>query len=131
MTDGLIRDSFIKTREDQDYTITTIETYKRLSKKYGYSARISDIFSLLRDAFPGDDIDIWGIRDRETELVSWLIDKYRLWLSGGPIDFIEVYKALELVGDFSELDKKVFHDGLVEERLWAIFMVIDNPEKQF
>ena len=36
MIKNKIRDSFIKTREDTDYTQTTVAVYQILSKKYGY-----------------------------------------------------------------------------------------------
>ena len=45
------RNSFIKTINDTDFTDVVRSVYKLLSEKYGYTARISDIFILLRDAF--------------------------------------------------------------------------------
>lgn len=131
MIKNKIRDSFIKTREDTDYTQTTVAVYQILSKKYGYTARITDIFNLLKDSFSIEEflnIDYKEIRNMEIE--SWLINKYCDWLGDKPVDFVKIYNELEKAGDFSISEKKKFHDGLVEERLWAIFMVIDGPGKQ-
>lgn len=126
-----IRDTYIKTREDTDYTQTAIAVYNSLSKKYGYSARITDIFNLLKDSFSLDNFLILDYRDiRNMEIESWMIDKYCEWLGDKPVDFIEIYKAIETAADFSISERKKFYDGLVEERLWAIFMVIDGPGKQ-
>lgn len=125
------RKSYIKTRNDTDYTQTVVATYNILSKRYGYSARITDIFNLLKNAFDIDEFLMTDFKDiRNIELESWLIDKYTEWLSDKPVDFVEIYKALETAADFSISEQENFHDGLVEERLWAIFMVIDGPEKQ-
>lgn len=124
------REEYRKTRNDTDYTPTVIAIYNMLSKKYGYSARISDIFTLLKESFGIDEFMFMDYREiRNMELESWMIDRYVDWKNGLPVDFIEVYKSLETAGEFSISEKKNFHDGLVEERLWAIFMVIDSPNK--
>lgn len=126
------RESFIKTIDDTDYTVTTVSVYNLLSKKYGYTARISNIFILLRDSFMIEEFALMNFYEiRNMEIESWLLGAYQDWRSGIPIDFVEVYKSLELAGDFSNSEKKLFKDGLVEERLWAIFMVIDGPDKTF
>lgn len=125
------RESFIKTIKDTDYTQTVVAVYDRLSKKYRYTARITDIFLLLREAFLIDEFLMIDFKDiRNMEIESWIIDKYSDWIKGLPIDFVEIYNALEVAGDFGISEKRKFHDGLVEERLWAIFMVIDSPDKQ-
>lgn len=125
------RESFIKTKNDTDYTQTAIAIYEMLSKKYGYAARITDIFNFLKESFSMEEFLTSDYRDiRNIEVESWLIDQYTNWLKGLPVDFVEVYRALETAGDFSISEKKKFHDGLVEERLWAIFMVFEGPDKQ-
>ena len=45
----------IKTKKSKDFTETTLLVYNNLTKKYGFSARLSDIWDLLRDAFSIDD----------------------------------------------------------------------------
>ena len=52
--------SFIKTINDTDYTQTVQYVYLKLIDKYKNISRISDIFTLLRDAF---DIDDWVALD--------------------------------------------------------------------
>lgn len=122
------RNSFIKTINDTDFTDIVRSVYKLLSEKYGYTARISDIFILLRDAFDLKEfllLDFNNIRSIEFE--SWLVDIFIDWKNGRNVDFVQVYNAILEAGEFSINEKNLFISGLVEERLWAIFLVIADP----
>ena len=122
------RTSYKKTINDTDFTDVVRSVYKLLSEKYGYTARISDIFILLKDAFDIKEFLLLDFKNvRSIELESWLIDTFIDWKNGKEVDFIQVYNALLEAGDFSISEKNLFVTGLVEERLWAIFLVIANP----
>lgn len=121
--------SFIKTINDTDYTQTVQYVYLKLIDKYRNIARISDIFTLLRDAF---DIDDWVALDpnilQNGTLESYLIDRQIEWMNGNPIDFYDIYQALLTAGDFVASEIKIFEQGNIRERLWAIFLVITRPD---
>lgn len=121
--------SFIKTINDTDYTQTVQYVYLKLIDKYRNIARISDIFTLLRDAF---DIDDWVALDpnilQNGTLESYLIDRQIEWMNGNPIDFNDIYQALLTAGDFVTSEIKIFEQGNIRERLWAIFLVITRPD---
>lgn len=128
MFDITPRNSFIKTINDTDFTDVVRSVYKLLSEKYGYTARISDIFILLIDAFDIKEfllLDFNNIRSIEFE--SWLVDIFIDWKNGRNVDFVQVYNAILEAGEFSINEKNLFTSGLVEERLWAIFLVIADP----
>lgn len=121
--------SFIKTINDTDYTQTVQYVYLKLIDKYRNIARISDIFTLLREAF---DINEWIALDpnllQNGNLESYLIDEQIEWMNNRPVDFDDIYQALLKAGDFVGSEKKKFEQGNVRERLWAIFLVITKPE---
>lgn len=123
------RKNYIKTRNDTDYTDTVKVVYEILAPKYSYRARISDIFQLLKDAFGVSEFIILNYQQmNNAPFESWLVNQYISWKKGGEVDFIEIYKAILTVGEFTISERELFESGLVEERLWAIFMLIDNPE---
>lgn len=120
--------SFIKNKNCKDYTGIVISVYKTLSLKYGYTVRISDIFQLIKDSFGINDFEIFdplycNIGQFESYLMNGLID----WQKGLNIDFSDIYRAILTVGDFTETEKDMFKYGNIEERLWAIYLVISNP----
>lgn len=121
--------SFVKTINDTDYTQTVQYVYLKLIDKYRNIARISDIFTLLRESF---DIDEWLALDpkilQNGPLESYLIDEQIEWMNNRPIDFDDIYQALLKAGDFVVSEKKKFEQGNIRERLWAIFLVITKPD---
>lgn len=121
--------NFIKTKNDTDYTDITKSVYKILKNKYSYQARISDIFQLLRDSFGLDEFILLDFNLMNNgPFESWLVDKYISWINGDEIDFIEISNSIFTVGDFTISEKELLKTGLIEERLWAIFLVLSSPE---
>lgn len=119
----------IKSRKDTDYTDTVVETYRLLADKYSYTARISLIWQLLRDAFLVPEFEILDIRNYnngifEAELVDSFID----WKNNRDVDFSKIYKLILETGDFTRAEKLMFEEGNFEERLWAIYLAIDDPQ---
>lgn len=120
---------FLKTKSDIGYTDTVRAVYRILSGKYGYTARISEIYELLKTAFGITEFSIFDPRYCNNAILeSYLIDEYVKWQRGGVVDFGELHKVILKEGDFSESEKSLFVSGNIEERLWAIFLVIGSPE---
>lgn len=70
--------------------------------------------------------------DQQRELgsagfMSYLVDQMIKFKEGKPVDFTEVYESILRVGDFVSSEQRMFELGDIEERLWAIFLVIDDP----
>lgn len=120
---------FIRTINDTDFTQTVRYTYLKLIDKYRNVARITDIFTLLRESL---DIPEWILLDtREVQngnFESYLIEKQQSWLRNEPINFTELYKALLTTGEFVISERRMFEQGNIEEILWAIFLVITKPD---
>lgn len=120
----------IKTKKSKDFTETTLLVYNSLTKKYGFSARLSDIWDLLRDAFSIDDFDILDTRFIDVvKLQNYLIKVQRDWQAGLDVDFGEFAKTLLEIGDFSRGEKTMFTDGAIEERLWGILLAVTRPRE--
>lgn len=119
----------IKSKEDTDFTDIVKNTFIKLYTKYGVSARITDIFNLIKDAFDFNDFDLLDFNiSCNSELESYLIDRQIDWQKGKKINFNNIYKNLLNKGDFSKKEKILFETGKIEERLWAIFLLICNSD---
>ena len=123
------REKFIKKKSDTDYTDITKTVYNILKDKYSYRARISDIFLLLKDSFGVGEFILLDFRQmNNSPFESWLVDRYISWLHDEEIDFVEISNAVLTVGDFTISEKELLISGLIEERLWAIFLILSSPE---
>lgn len=118
----------IKTKESNDYTITTVTVFNSLKSKYGFSARLTDIWVLLREAFMIEEFEILDPKmSFNGPLQSFLIDKQIKWMNGEEVDFKDIVDTILKVGDFTASEKRLFKDGNIEERLWAIMLAVTNP----
>lgn len=119
----------IKTKESKDYTPTVAVVYNLISKRYGYTARLTDIWDLLKTAFTVKEFDILEpTSSLNGPFQSYLIDEQIKWSNGEEIDFKDIADAILKAGDFTNAEKRMFSDGNIEERLWAIMLAVTNPE---
>lgn len=120
----------ITNKNNTEYTETVKSVFNSLRMKYkNYSARISDMFQLLKDSFGLDKFDILEEQNcNNGPFISYLIDKQIDWMNGKNVNFEEIYKSIIETGDFSEEEKDIFILGNIEERIWAIFLVVCSPE---
>lgn len=120
---------FIKNKNDNDYTGVTKSVYHILADRFGYTARISDIWELLRYSFGIEEFELLNPRLYQNGMFeSYLLDELIKWRNGEDVNFTDIYQAILTVGDFTGREKLMFDYGNVEERLWAIFLVVCNPE---
>ena len=122
----------VKNKDCTDYTDTTKYTYSLIRNKYGYTARITNIWELLQTAL---DIEEFELLTPEyynnANFESYLIDRQIDWLGGRDIDFEEIYKSILTVGDFTADEKRLMTYKNIEEILWGIFLAICNPDLNF
>jgi hypothetical protein len=120
---------FIKNKNDNNYTGVTKSVYHILADRFGYTARISDIWELLRYSFGIEEFELLNPRLYQNGMFeSYLLDELIKWQKGEDVNFTDIYQAILTVGDFTGREKLMFDYGNIEERLWAIFLVICNPE---
>lgn len=120
---------FVKNNKDTDFTETVETTFNILRWKYGpYAARISNIFQMIKDSFGIEDFEILDPRICNNGMLdSYLMDRQVDWMSGKDVNFKDVYNKILEIGDFTKLEKDLFESGKIEERLWAIYLVVCNP----
>ncbi len=119
---------FVKNKNDKDYTNTVKEVYKLLSAQFGYTARISNFWELLKNSLGIKEFEIFDPRlSNNGSFEAYLIDKQIDWQNGEDVDFSEIYDAILVTGTFSGTEKLLFSSSNLEERLWAIYLVICDP----
>lgn len=122
---------FSKTKNDTDYTEIVVSVYQLLANKYKYTIRITLFWQLLKDCFAmSEDFAIFDpLQVQNGSFDSYLLDLLIDWKNNKPVDFNELYKSLLIAGDFTGGEKLMFKSGNIEERLWAMFLAIDNPQQ--
>ena len=111
-----------------NYPDTVVETYNYLKAIYGYNARMTIIWQLLANAFGLKEFDILDYYYVQNgAIMSWLIDQQIDWMHGKDVNMSEVYRAILQAGDFTSNEKLQFKVGNIEEKLWAIFLLITSP----
>ena len=118
----------IKNRYDSDYTEIVKSVYQMLSKEFGYLAKITDIWVLLSHSFNIPKFELVDTSQYQNgEFESYLVDKFIDWRDGKDINFTDISEGILSVGDFTGTEKLMFDHGKIDERLWAIFLVILDP----
>ena len=118
----------VKNKNDNDYTEIVKSVYHLLSNEFGYLARISDIWLLLARSFNLQKLELIDTTQYQNgEFESYLIDRLIDWKNGKDVNFTEISDAIKLVGDFTSDEKLMFEHGKIDERLWAIYLVICDP----
>lgn len=119
----------ITNKFNTNYTDIVKQTYLLLRDRYKYSARVSDIWKYLLEIYGKEEYDALDYEYVQNgTLTSWLIDRQIDWQNGEDVNFSEIYRALQTAGDLTGSEKLLFESGGIEERLWAIYLVVTAPE---
>ena len=122
-------EDLITNKNNTNYTDDVKVSYTFLQSIYGYSARITMIWEMIAKLF---GIKEYQAMDYETvqngPIMSWLVDRQIEWIRGEDVNFSEVYRALLTAGEFVSSEKRMFELGKIEEKLWAIYLLVSNPE---
>ena len=71
-------------------------------------------------------IDYWDYNTVMFE--SYLFDTYSKWLKGEDIDFEELQNKILPLVDSSSMRKVFTGSGDFQDRLWAIFLFLSDPD---
>ena len=122
-------DDITTNKYNTDYPETTVMVYRYLLPNNQYSARISNMFQLLAESFGLKNFEILDYRNIQNgPLVSWLMDRQIEWQKGEDVNLSEIYRALLVAGDFTSQERLMFETGSMEERIWAILLLITSPD---
>ena len=119
---------FIKKKsKDNEYSYTTKQVEDLIRNKFGYAARISDIWSLLAASI---SINKFELLEPKLYLngpfEAYLIDEFIKWNKGEEVNFTDIYDAILKVGDFTQSEKLTLNSCNIEERLLGIFLALSN-----
>lgn len=118
---------FIKNKKDTDYTDIVKHVYRLITDRFGYSSRITDIWTMLKLAFDIEEFEAIEPKFYQNgPFESYLIDKQIEWQSGKDVDFSEIAESIINTGDFSVREKDLFRVGNIEERLWGIYLAVSD-----
>lgn len=122
----------IKNKKDIDYTEVVKNTYNLVRSTLGYTARIINIWDILKLTLGIDEFEIlMPEMYNNASFESYLVNKQIDWMEGRDVDFHEIYEAILTVGDFTSEEKRLMINRKLEEILWGIFLAICNPELNF
>jgi hypothetical protein len=122
----------VKTKNDTDYPDYVMSVCSTLRDAYGFSARITDLWSMLLTVLSLDEFELMDYRlNQNGKFYSYLLDSCIQWREGKPVDFRDIYDAILINGDFSKSEKSLFEGCDILDILWAIFIVVNNPGINF
>ena len=117
-----------KSKKDRDFSDITRMTYKVLNYKFGYAARIMDILNLIKESYGLKEFKILDFNNPDLRnFETYVIDQYIDWVKEKEIDFDNIEKAILSIGDFTEMEKLLLQSGDLQDRLWAIFLCLSDP----
>ncbi len=122
---------FIKKKsKDNEYSYTTLLVEDLIRNKFGYAARISDIWSLLAASVSINKFELLEPKFYlNGPFESYLIDEFIKWNKGDEVNFTDIYDAILKVGDFTQSEKLILDSCNIEERLLGIFLALSNETK--
>ena len=104
-----------------------------LKKKYGvYGARISDLILMLELLHGGERFELFDTRTwNPGDFVSYLMDIQLKFMSGESIDLVTLHDDILKVYQWTIAEKKRFINEVIEEKIWAIFKYVIDPNLTF
>lgn len=103
-------------------------TYIMVRDKWKYTARISELISMLKYCYSIEDFELVEIHNiNHGEFESWMMDKLIEYKQGHEIDFGEVWEKIKSTYPLTKSELTHIETGAVDERLWAIFTILTNP----
>ena len=107
--------------------------YMTLKKKYGvYGARISDLILMLELLHGGERFELFDTRTwNPGDFVSYLMDIQLKFMAGESIDLVTLHDDILKVYQWTIAEKKRFINEVIEEKIWAIFKYVIDPNLTF
>jgi hypothetical protein len=116
---------------EQEIPEITRGCFNLLKRKFGYSARISEFIPLLETTL-GEKLDSFSPYSWNFDpFLSYLIDLQIAFMKGQEIDMAELHTKMLEAYPWSGRDKRTFIEKDLEQRLWAMFLVITDPSHDY
>ena len=129
LTRNILSIMLVKNKNCKDYTDTVKSVYCTLSNKFGYLARVSNFWELLKCSLGLNKFEIFNPRlINNGGFEAYLIDQQIDWQEGRDVNFTDIYESLLSIGEFTQSEKILLSSSNIEERLWAIYLVMCDPQ---
>jgi len=112
---------------EEKLPLLTKETYNKIKDKFGNNIKVSDFPLLLSEAY-GKKFDLFDKYTwNKAEFISYLVDRVLEFKSGKSLDLSQIHTDVLTAYDFTKEEKRTFLEKSIEEVLWAIFLLLNNP----
>lgn len=113
--------------DENKLPLLTKEAFNRIKDKFKDNIKVSDFPLLLSEAY-GRKFELFDkFTWNKAEFISYLIDRICEFKSGKPLDLSQIHTDILTAYDFTKEEKRLFLEQSVEEVLWAIFLLLNNP----
>lgn len=117
---------FIVTKETE-LPVSVKLYYQTLKDSYGQTGRITDLVQML-EKLSLNKFELFDPRTWNSGLfASYLLDQQIKFQNGEPLDMVILHDDILKVYEFTQAEKKQFINEVVEEKIWAIFKFVTNP----
>ena len=115
-----------KIPEDKIPQITKI-CFNLLKDKYGFTARMSDFIQLLETTFMTKFELFDSLTWNSPQFLSYMLDKQADSINGKDVDLAIIHSDLLNVYNWTISEKRKFIENNLEEKIWAVFLIITDP----
>ena len=107
----------------------TKESFRYLQAKYNYNVRSVDFIILIMNSYGIDKPESFDIHgwDPYGTFKNYLIEQQIAFNAGQEVDAAQIHRDVLKVWDFSNSEKYLFRTDSLEPRLWAIFLISNDP----
>lgn len=101
--------------------------YSLLRRSYGQTGRITDLIQML-EKLSQNKFELFDPRTWNTsQFSSYLMDLQIRFQNGEDLDMVILHDDILKVYEFTLSEKKAFIDEIIEEKIWAIFKYVVDP----
>jgi hypothetical protein len=113
--------------KDTELTVSVRLYYQTLKESYGQTGRITDIVQML-EKLSLKKFELFDPKTWNSGLFSsYLLDQQIKFQKGEPLDMVVLHNDILKVYEFTSAEKKQFINEIVEEKIWAIFKYVTDP----
>ena len=101
--------------------------YSVLRNTYGQFGRITDLVQMLEKLFK-NKFELFDSRTwNSSQFSSYLLDLQIKFRDGEDLDMVVIHDDILKVYEFTIAEKKSFINEIIEEKIWAIFKYVVDP----
>lgn len=101
--------------------------FNTLHRKFGNSVKVSDFIQMIECVY-GSHFQLFDDKTwNDPRFLSHIIDLVIEFKNGKDVDLSRLHTELTDMYQFTKTEKRLFLEKSLEEKLWAIFLILNNP----